>query len=139
MLRSDGQVVAEGYTSTTFTDAKLPASTSQQLIYYVITTYGGNAKGDYAVTPYCVFGNPYAAPLTEGFAGSDMAYYPWLTESDADVHQSWTLQDSGTNPSTADQNGDKGLATFHSIGEKPGIHTSFSSPKSALRHSTILP
>lgn len=132
MLRSDGQVVAEGYTSTTFTDAKLPASTSQQLIYYVITTYGGNAKGDYAVTPYCVFGNPYAAPLTEGFAGSDMAYYPWLTESDSDVHQSWTLQDSGTNPSTADQNGDKGLATFHSIGEKPGIHTSFSSPKISI-------
>ncbi len=132
VLRSDGQVVAEGYTSTTFTDAKLPASTSQQLIYYVITTYGGNAKGDYAVTPYCVFGNPYAAPLTEGFAGSDMAYYPWLTESDADVHQSWTLQDSGTNPSTADQNGDKGLTTFHSIGEKPGIHTSFSSPKISI-------
>lgn len=132
VLRSDGQVVAEGYTSTTFTDAELPASKSQQLIYYVITTYGGNAKGDYAVTPYCVFGNPYAAPLTEGFAGSDMAYYPWLTESDADVHQSWTLQDSGTNPSTADQNGDKGLATFHSIGEKPGIHTSFSSPKISI-------
>lgn len=132
VLRSDGQVVAEGYTSTTFTDAELPASTSQQLIYYVITTYGGNAKGDYAVTPYCVFGNPYAAPLTEGFAGSDMAHYPWLTESDADVHQSWTLQDSGTNPSTADQNGDKGLATFHSIGEKPGIHTSFSSPKISI-------
>lgn len=132
VLRSDGQVVAEGYTSTTFTEAKLPASTSQQLIYYVITTYGGNAKGDYAVTPYCVFGNPYAAPLTEGFAGSDMAHYPWLTESDADVHQSWTLQDSGTNPSTADQNGDKGLATFHSIGEKPGIHTSFSSPKISI-------
>ena len=140
VLRSDGQVVAEGYTSTTFTDAKLPASTSQQLIYYVITTYGGNAKGDYAVTPYCVFGNPYAAPLTEGFAGSDMAYYPWLTESDADVHQSWTLQDSGTNPSTADQNGDKGLATFHSIGEKPGIHTSFSSPKisiASLNHPAV--
>ena len=140
VLRSDGQVVAEGYTSTTFTDAKLPASTSQQLIYYVITTYGGNAKGDYAVTPYCVFGNPYAAPLTEGFAGSDMAYYPWLTESDADVHQSWTLQDSGTNPSTADQNCDKGLATFHSIGEKPGIHTSFSSPKisiAALDHPAV--
>ena len=132
VLRSDGQVVAEGYTSTTFTDAKLPASTSQQLIYYVITTYGGEAKGDYAVTPYCVFGNPYAAPLTEGFAGSDMAHYPWLTESDADVHQSWTLQDSGTNPSTADQNGDKGLATFHSIGEKPGIHTMFSSPKISI-------
>lgn len=132
VLRSDGQVVAEGYTSTTFTDAELPASKSQQLIYYVITTYSGNAKGDYAVTPYCVFGNPYAAPLTEGFAGSDMAYYPWLTESDADVHQSWTLQDSGTNPSTADQNGDKGLATFHSIGEKPGIHTSFSSPKISI-------
>ena len=140
VLRSDGQVVAEGYTSTTFTDAKLPASESQQLIYYVITTYGGNAKGDYAVTPYCVFGNPYAAPLTEGFAGSDMAHYPWLTESDADVHQSWTLQDSGTNPSTADQNGDKGLATFHSIGEKPGIHTSFSSPKisiAALSHPAV--
>lgn len=140
VLRSDGQVVAEGYTSTTFTDAELPASTSQQLIYYVITTYGGKAKGDYAVTPYCVFGNPYAAPLTEGFAGSDMAYYPWLTESDADVHQSWTLQDSGTNPSTADQNGDKGLATFHSIGEKPGIHTSFSSPKisiAALDHPAV--
>lgn len=133
-------MVAEGYTSTTFTDAKLPASTSQQLIYYVIITYGGNAKGDYAVTPYCVFGNPYAAPLTEGFAGSDMAHYPWLTESDADVHQSWTLQDSGTNPSTADQNGDKGLATFHSIGEKPGIHTSFSSPKisiAALDHPAV--
>lgn len=140
VLRSDGQVVAEGYTSTTFTDAKLPASTSQQLIYYVITTYGGNAKGDYAVTPYCVFGNPYAAPLTEGFAGSDMAHYPWLTESDADVHQSWTLQDSGVNPLTADQNGDKGLATFHSIGEKPGIHTSFSSPKisiAALDHPAV--
>ena len=140
VLRSDGQVVAAGYTSTTFTDAELPASKSQQLIYYVITTYGGNAKGDYAVTPYCVFGNPYATPLTEGFAGSDMAYYPWLTESDADVHQSWTLQDSGTNPSTADQNGDKGLATFHSIGEKPGIHTSFSSPKisiAALDHPAV--
>ena len=140
VLRSDGQVVAEGYTSTTFTDAELPASTSQQLIHYVITTYGGNAKGDYAVTPYCVFGNPYAAPLTEGFAGSDMAYYPWLTESDADVHQSWTLQDSGVNPSTADQNGDKGLATFHSIGENPGIHTMFSSPKisiASLNHPAV--
>lgn len=92
------------------------------------------------MTPYCVFGNPYAAPLTEGFAGSDMAYYPWLTESDSDVHQSWTLQDSGVNPPTADQNGDKGLATFHSIGENPGIHTMFSSPKisiAALDHPAV--
>ncbi len=129
VLRSDGTVVAVDHTTTSFTDSALPASDAQQLIYYVVTAYGNDKKGDYAVTPYVVFGNAYDAPLTEGFAGSDMTYYPWVTESDQDVHQSWTLQDSGSNPSTADQNGDKGLATFHSIGENAGIHTSFSSPK----------
>lgn len=129
VLRSDGTVVAVDYTATSYTDSALPVSDTQQLIYYVVTSYSNDKKGDYAVTPYGVFGDAYNAPLTEGFAGSDMAYYPWITESDQDVHQSWTLQDSGSNPSTADQNGDKGLATFHSIGENAGIHTSFSSPK----------
>lgn len=129
VLRSDATVVAVDYTATSFTDTALPTSDSQQLLYYVVTAYGNDKKGDYAVTPYMVFGEAYPAPLTEGFAGSDMTYYPWITESDKDVHQSWTLQDSGSNPSTADQNGDKGLATFHSIGENAGIHTSFSSPK----------
>lgn len=133
VLRSDGTTVAVDLAATAFTDTNMPAFTNQQdLIYYVVTSYADDMKGDYAVTPYMVFGTPYAAPLTEGFAGSDMAYYPWVTESDADVHQSWTLQDSGSNPATADQNGDKGLATFHSIGESAGIHTSFMSPKVSL-------
>lgn len=133
VLRSDATTVAVDLASTSFTDANMPAFTKQQdLVYYVVTAYANDMKGDYAVTPYMVFGTPYAAPLTEGFAGSYMAYYPWITESDADVHLSWTLQDSGSNPSTADQNGDKGLATFHSIGENAGIHTSFMSPKVSL-------
>lgn len=132
IVRSDGTVVAEALAATTFTDSNLPTATSQQLIYYVVTPYSGTSKGAYAVTPYCVLGTPYQAPLTEGFAGSDMKYYPWVTESDADMHQSWTLEDAGQNPATADQNSDKGLVTFHSVGENAGIHASFSSPKISL-------
>lgn len=129
VLRSDGTVVAIDYASTSFLDENLPVADAQQLIYYVITAYANDVKGSYAVSPSLVFGTPYTAPLTEGFADSSLTYSPWVTESDADMHQSWTLQDSGSNPDTADQNGDRGLVTFHSVGEAAGIHASFSSPK----------
>ena len=79
-----------------------------------------------------LFGTPYKTPATEGFAGADMAYYPWIAQSSTAINYSWTLDNMGYNPATADHNGDRGLATFHSVGEPAGSQAMFYSPKFSL-------
>ena len=132
ILRSDGVVVAQNYHETSFVDSNLPVNNSQELIYYVITAYAGSAKGDYFMTESVVFGTPYICPFVEGFAGSEMDNYPWVTESDDNMTETWILADIGQNPSASDQNGDRGLITFRSYGVDAGKKASLSSPKISL-------
>ncbi|MCM1066676.1 MAG: choice-of-anchor J domain-containing protein [Muribaculaceae bacterium] len=134
IVRSDGELVVENLTALSYTDASytLPAST-QEPLWYLVTPYVGSLKGAYAQTSdVYLAGKPYATPATETFAAADMAYYPWMAKSANAVRQSWTLDTSGYNPTTADQSGDRGLATFHSVGEPAGTVSDFYSPKFSL-------
>lgn len=133
IVRSDGKVVAEAETGTSFTDESHTASpTSQDAYWYLITPYVGTLKGTFAQSEIMLFGTPYKTPATEGFAGADMAYYPWIAQSSTAINYSWTLDNMGYNPATADHNGDRGLATFHSVGEPAGSQAMFYSPKFSL-------
>lgn len=141
IVRSDGEVLAEAVKGTTFTDSSISAPRNGQIAYwYLVTPYVGTAKGSYAQTELLLMGTPYAAPLTETFANADMAYSPWIYQSDNAVNYAWTLDEMGYNPSVADQNGDRGLATFHSVGEPEGTESWFMSPKvniSALENPVL--
>lgn len=129
IVRSDGNVIAEACTDLTFTDTgyTTPAK-SQDALWYLVTPYSGTVKGAYCQSALTLFGVPYATPATETFAGADMAFYPWITQSWDMPQYAWTLDNMGYNPSAPDQNGDNGLATFHSVGEKAGTESWYYSP-----------
>ena len=127
IVRSDGEVLASDWRECRFTDKTLRLS-SQALMYYLVTPYIGDRKGTYANTEYDLFGPAYRAPLAETFPDAGMQWYPWISESDGPVHV-WCLETSGVNPSTPDQNGDKGIAMFVSDEKTKGITGTFSSPK----------
>lgn len=133
IVRSDGTVVAESATGTSFTDNSVsyPAK-GQDAYWYLITPYTGKLKGAYAQSETLLFGTPYPAPATETFANAGMGLYPWIAQSSTAVNYSWTLDNMGYNPQAADQNGDQGLATFHSVGEPVGSSAWFYSPKISI-------
>ncbi|MDE6311396.1 MAG: choice-of-anchor J domain-containing protein [Muribaculaceae bacterium] len=133
IVRSDGTVVAEACPETSFTDMSISSPKDSQLAFwYLITPYSGSAKGAYAQSETLLFGAPYKTPVAETFAGADMLFYPWIAQSSTAVNYAWTLDNMGYNPQTADQNGDQGLATFHSVGEPVGSTAWFFSPKFTL-------
>lgn len=136
---NDAKVVAEKLTATSFVDNTLNLQ-SQQLMYYLVTPYVGDAKGQYNNTPLGgVFGPAYKAPVTETFKGADINLYPWVAESDGQVN-TWTIQTSSDNPVATDQNGDAGMAACLSNQTTKGITGSLASPKidiSALTKPTL--
>lgn len=133
IVRGDGTVVAESHSGLAFTDTGFAVPSSGQTAqWWLVTPYCGDTKGAYAQSQLTLFGSPYPAPLAESFAGADMAYYPWIAQSATALNYSWTLDEMGYNPSVSDQNGDRGLATFHSVGEPVGAVSYFYSPKISL-------
>ncbi len=129
IVRSDGTVVAEAFDGTVYTDKTYTApAASQDAIWYLVTPYCGDLKGAYAQTELTLFGQPYKPDSAETFAGADMCFYPWIAQSDNAVNYAWTLDTAGNSPATADQSGDRGLATFHVVGEPAGTVSWFYSP-----------
>lgn len=130
IVRSDGTVVSENCTALEFTDASYTVPTKgQDALWYLVTPYAGTLKGLFAQSELMLYGTPYPAPATENFGNADMTYYPWISQSAGAVNYAWTLDNMGYNPQTADQSGDRGLATFHSVGEPAGVESYFYSPK----------
>lgn len=130
-------MLADRQTATTYTDASTQAITEQTLIDYVVFPYCGDTRGAYALSNAVVFGTPYEAPITETFRSSTehgMNYYPWVAQSDQTMNQGWTLENSGSFPVANDQNGDYGMAVFHSRGESAGIHAWLTSPKISAKN-----
>lgn len=124
---NDAAVVAAATSGTSLTD-RLNLS-GQELMYYLVTPYVGEVKGMYNNTPLNgVFGPAIVAPMTETFAGADIANYPWVSESDGPNYL-WVLEPAGIDPAVSDQNGDRGLAMFVSSAENIGVTGEFSSPK----------
>lgn len=129
IVRSDGTVVAEKAVGTSYTDESFTSPASgQEGLWYLVTPYCGSTKGVYAQTELMLFGQPYKAPVTETFADASMALNPWSAQSSTAVNYSWTLDNMGYNPQAPDQNGDRGLATYHSVGEPVGSTAYFYSP-----------
>lgn len=128
---NDASVVADNLTATSFVDRTLTL-TSQTLMYYLVTPYVGDVKGQYNNTPLNgVFGPAYKAPVTETFKGADIALYPWVSESDGPVY-TWSLETSSDNPMSSDQNGDGGMVVFVSNQTTRGITGNFASPKISI-------
>lgn len=127
VIRSDGNVIAEDTTEISLTDNTLPRS-GQVLLYYLVTPYVDGVKGQYANTPYEVYGPAIAAPLAETFPDADMSHYPWVSESDGPVYV-WSLETVGSDPVASDQNGDKGMAMFVATEQSSGITGTLASPK----------
>lgn len=131
VLRSNDAAMVYNGPETSATDNTLRLS-RQELMYYLVTPYAGEVKGQYNNTPLNgVFGPAIKAPMTESFPGADIANYPWVSESDGPQYL-WTLESNGVNPSTPDQNGDLGLAMFISNESTTGITGEFSSPKVSI-------
>ncbi|MDE6611947.1 MAG: choice-of-anchor J domain-containing protein, partial [Muribaculaceae bacterium] len=130
IVRSDGTVLTETLESTSFTDEGYTSPANRQdNVWYLVYAVTEAGRSPYAQTSdLALFGKPYQAPVTETFAGADMALYPWMAQSSNAVNQTWSLDPAGVNPSTADQNGDRGVATFHSVGEPAGTVSDFYSP-----------
>ncbi len=126
--------LAQGLEATTLTDSELVIPDGEQLpASYVVRAVADGKNGVATESNYVLFGTPYAAPLTENFAGADMALYPWMSVTDEPLNSAWTLDASGRNPVALDYSGDQGLATFHSAGEvESGIGSWFISPKISL-------
>lgn len=123
-------LVASELSETSFNDDKYSIPTDRQdaLVYIVISHYNGKvARG--AQTDAVLVGAPYKAPLTESFPEADLAFYPWIAQSDMAPTYGWTLETSGVNPVVADNSGDRGLACFHAVGEVKGMVCHFFSPK----------
>ncbi|MBR1803287.1 MAG: choice-of-anchor J domain-containing protein, partial [Muribaculaceae bacterium] len=128
--------LVDSQTATTYTDESTASITDQTRIDYVVFPYSGTTRGAYGLSNAVIFGRAYNAPLIETFRSSTqygMNYYPWVGESDKPMNQGWTLESAGTYPVTTDQNGDNGMAAFHSRGESAGIHARFSSPKISVK------
>ncbi len=133
IVRDDGTVLAENHDGLTFTDEGYTVPSGRQdTRWYLVTPYCGETKGAYAQSELALLGDPYQAPVVETFAGADMSLYPWIAQSSTAINYSWTLDEMGYNPSAPDQNGDRGLATFHSVGEPLGAVSYFYSPKLSL-------
>ena len=130
----DFDCLAQGLEATTLTDSELVIPAGEQLpASYVVRAVADGKNGVATESNYVLFGTPYAAPLTENFAGADMALYPWMSVTDEPLNSAWTLDASGRNPVALDYSGDQGLATFHSAGEvESGIGSWFISPKISL-------
>lgn len=130
IVRNDGKVVAEACADTRFADTSYNyPSAGQDAVWYLVTPYCGTTKGAYAQTELLLCGKPYQTPAAETFPNADMTYYPWISQSDNAINYAWTLDNMGYNPQVSDQNGDRGLATFHSVGEPAGTVSYFYSPK----------
>ncbi|MCM1309440.1 MAG: choice-of-anchor J domain-containing protein [Bacteroides sp.] len=128
VVRSNDATQIYDGAETSFIDNTLHL-TGQTLMYYLVTPYAGNVKGQYNNTSLSgVFGPAINAPFAETFPDADMTNYPWVSESDGSVYL-WSLEASGLNPDCSDQNGDRGLAMFISTADTKGITGKFSSPK----------
>lgn len=129
IVRSDGAVITESCTTTSYTDNSFTSpSSGQEGLWYLVTPYSSGKKGTYMQTELMLFGKPYPAPVAETFANAGMSLNPWSAQSATAVNYSWTLDNMGYNPVASDQNGDRGLATFHSVGEPVGATSYFYSP-----------
>ena len=133
-------MLVDRQTATTYTDATTADITAQTLVDYVVFPYSGTTRGAYALSNAVIFGKAYDAPLAETFRSNTeygMNYYPWVAESDQTMNRGWTLENAGTTPVATDQNGDNGMAVFHSLGESAGIHARFSSPKISVKSLNV--
>lgn len=120
---------ASGLTTTNFSDPNLNI-TVQTPVQYVVYSCTGDTRNSYALTPYVIFGEAYPTPFVETFASSEMNHSPWMSRNDRDLAAYlWTLDDAGYYPATADQNGDRGLATFNAHGAVTGAGGWLMSPK----------
>lgn len=129
IVRSDGTALAEITGTNHFEDTEKTATAVQEPLWYLVTPYNSLGKGAYNTTSdIFLLGKPYAPVKAETFAGADMVYEPWMTLSTNGADYAWTLDPSGAHPATADQSGDRGLATFHSVGEAVGTESWFYSP-----------
>lgn len=130
MIYRGSAKIGENITETSFIDNgyTIPTNRQDAISYIVISCYdGATSRG--AQSDATVVGAPYKAPVAETFPEAEMNYYPWLAQSFMSPTYAWTLETSGLNPVVADANGDRGLACFHSVGEKDGIVSYFYSPK----------
>ncbi|MDE7403086.1 MAG: choice-of-anchor J domain-containing protein [Muribaculaceae bacterium] len=130
VVRSDGVVIEQGTSETGITDN--PMLTHQELLYYLVTPYADNVKGQYNNTPYKTYGPAIQAPVAETFPAAEMTLYPWVAESDTQI-QLWTLETAGLEPMTNDHTGDRGMAMFNSPEFFEGKTGTLSSPKISIK------
>lgn len=132
------EAIATSITDTHAADNSLRVPQGEQMyVSYAVFPYAGGKAGRAIESNYILAGAPFAAPLTENFAGADMRWYPWVSVTDRPIALPWTLDAAGTNPPASDWSGDQGLATFHSAGEsETGVGSWFISPKISLQSLT---
>lgn len=121
IIRSDNTILSRNAKGTEFVDKTLPRD-PQSFVYYQVEAITEAGIGDYALTEYMIYGNPYSGDFYETFPDASLTTDPWVTEVIKGRQNLWTLYSQGYSPACYDANGDSGLmgflATYGSNGDE---------------------
>lgn len=134
--RSDGSLVAARATGDSFVDKTLnPAN--QDWIYYQIEPVSEAGVGDYALTNYIWYGEPYKEDFYESFADAAISTNPWVMFRIKGSTNLWTTMSQGYYPTCFPADNDGGLLAFECTSGHNGDEGRIISPKISLKEMNI--
>ena len=136
IVRSDNMVMSRNAQGTQFVDTSIDR-TPQSFLYYQVEPISTTGIGDYALTDYMVYGDPYVGDFYETFPDATLTTDPWVTERIKGNNQLWTLYSQGYSPVCYDANGDNGLMGFLSTYGSNGDEGRLISPKLSLAEMNV--
>ena len=128
IVRSDNVLMSRNAKGTEFIDMTIQRD-PQSFIYYQVEPISEAGIGDYALTDYMVYGNPYEGDFYETFPDASLTTDPWVTEIVKGRNNLWELYSQGYSPTCYDANGDNGLMGFLSTYGNNGDEGRLISPK----------
>ncbi|WP_300301774.1 choice-of-anchor J domain-containing protein [uncultured Muribaculum sp.] len=114
-LASNSADIARDLPGCSYTDESRPVEV-QQVLQYIV--FASNATGSSTGTRSnsITFGNAYAAPFAESFAGGKETMSPWVTVQEGPDYPSWTPTTKGYDGIDYSQDGDLGWVKYSSKG-----------------------
>lgn len=128
ITRSDNVVMSRSFSGTEFVDRTLSPEV-QSFLYYQIEPISEAGVGDYALSDYIIYGNPYTGDFWESFSDTYLSTDPWVTHVVKGENQLWTTQSAGYSPYCSAADGDDGLMAFLSTYGRSGDEGRLVSPK----------
>lgn len=136
ITRSDNAVLSRNATGTQFIDRSIERD-PQSFLYYQVEPISEAGIGEYALTDYMVYGNPYEGDFYETFPDASLTTDPWVTEIIKGKSNLWTLYSQGYSPMCYDANGDSGLLAFLATYGSNGDEGRIISPKLRIDNMNV--